>query len=320
MVLREGVGAAGAFNDIGLLSYKLEHKDFPTERACAGFSSTGYVLPAVPEGARARRSVDPGLSGLRRGVSELLFLYECATQDVRRLRPVADRLGLTVQSASHLQSVLRRRGLLDHRSDRYRPTAEGMAWLERQLTQLNADVGQRLGRLKIVRATRAIAGQEVQSGAPVHLEMVRGALTALPGSGGSSRGIARARARAGDLVEVDALEGIVPIARGRVVVAVVPVREVGSPEVRRAAQRVLREVPHDWIGTQGIEAIWLSRQLGQVPAHLFAVGAACREAANLGASSLAFVTEDELARFLEPMTGPDAPSIELRHLFDRSKR
>ncbi len=272
----------------------------------------------MPRAPRSTVRPESGLSGLRRGVSELLFLYECATQDVRRLQSVADRLGLTIQSASHLQSGLRRRGLLDHRSGRYRPTAEGMAWLERQLTQLSADVGQRLGRLKIVRVTRAIASQEMPSGTPVHLEMVHGVLTALPGPEGASRGVAREKARAGDLVEVAALEGIVPIPRGCVVVAVVPSRDPDRPEIRRAARALLREVPHDWTGAQGIEAIWLCRQVGSEMPHLFAVGAACREAASLGASSLAFVTDEELARFLEPMTGPDGPPVELRHLAERS--
>ncbi len=271
----------------------------------------------MPSRARSVGPSDGGLSGLRRGVSELLFLYECATQDVRRLQGVADRLGLTIQSASHLQSALRRRGLLDHRSGRYRPTAHGMAWLERQLTDLSTDVGQRLGRLKIVRVARAIAGQEVVPGASVHLEMVHGVLTAFPGPDGASRGVARTRARPGDLVEVGALEGIVPIPRGRVVVGVVPSRDPDRPEVRRAARALLREVPHDWTGAQGIEAIWLCRQIGAEPAHRFAVGAACREAASLGANSLAFVTDEELARFLEPMTGPEATAVELRHLAGR---
>lgn len=257
-----------------------------------------------------------GVGGLRRGrgVSELLFLYECATADVRRLQAAADRLGLTVQAVSHLQQGLRDRGLLEHRADRYRPTVKGVAWLQAQLTGLGQDVDHRLGRLKIVRVTRAIAAQDTPAGAPVHLEMVRGLLTALHGAAGSSKGRTMEPARRGELVAVDELEGIVPITVGPIVVAVVPGREVRSRRVQASARRLLRDVPHDWVGAQGIEAIWLAQSAGPEPVRYFGVAAACREAATVGAASLVFVADDELPRFLEPMAGPGAPPFELRRL------
>ncbi|MGB6443136.1 MAG: hypothetical protein WBF81_07555, partial [Thermoplasmata archaeon] len=63
----------------------------------------------------ARPPPSDGLAGLRRGgaVTELLFLYECTTLEPTQLRPIADRLGLTVQAASHSFRSLARRGLVE---------------------------------------------------------------------------------------------------------------------------------------------------------------------------------------------------------------
>ncbi|MGB6500032.1 MAG: hypothetical protein WBG19_01330, partial [Thermoplasmata archaeon] len=65
-----------------------------------------------------------GLAALRRsgGVTELLFLFECATLEPTQLRPIAEELGVTVQAVSHSYRQLAKRGLAEIRRGRYLPT------------------------------------------------------------------------------------------------------------------------------------------------------------------------------------------------------
>ena len=117
-----------------------------------------------------------GLAGLRRGgtLAELLFLYDCVTEDSSRLQPIADRLGVTVQAVSHSYRRLARRGLVELRDGRYRPTVSGIAWLHRVLGGLAEDVFARQQRLHIIRSCRAVASARARAGDPVSLRLVGG--------------------------------------------------------------------------------------------------------------------------------------------------
>jgi predicted transcriptional regulator len=120
----------------------------------------------------ARSSVTGGLAALRRGgtVTELLFLYECATLEPTQLRPIAERLGLTVQAVSHSFRQLKRRGLVTVQEGRYRPTVEGVAWLHETLRRLGDDLRERIERVHVIRSTRALALDDLSEGASVSLE------------------------------------------------------------------------------------------------------------------------------------------------------
>src|SRR6202521_4974607 len=135
--------------------------------------------PPPSKGARRTR----GLADLRRPgtVTELLFLFECLTEEPTQLRPVADRLGLTVQAASHTFRGLVRKGLAEVRSGRYRPTVTGIAWLHGTLGEVSEDLHGRLAQLHVVRSTRAVAGTVIPAGSEVSLGLEDGILTARPG-------------------------------------------------------------------------------------------------------------------------------------------
>ncbi|EQD48967.1 transcriptional regulator, MarR family, partial [mine drainage metagenome] len=161
----------------------------------------------MPDRSASRVAGARGLAALRRlgAVSDLLFLYEAETRSIPHLREIADRLGLSVQAASHSFRSLRRRGLAEFRDGRYRPTVRGVDWLHAALGGVRDDLAERLDRLHIVRTTRAIAGAPVAQGEIVSLEIVDGILTARPGAGAGSRGRAQDPAGAGELVEVGEL-------------------------------------------------------------------------------------------------------------------
>ncbi|MGP8135890.1 MAG: hypothetical protein ACLQD8_07220, partial [Thermoplasmata archaeon] len=183
----------------------------------------------------SRRHGGPGqgLEALRRlgAVSDLLFLYECATRDVAQLRTIADHFGVSVQAASHTFRGLARRGLVETRDGRYRPSVAGVDWLHSALGGLHIDLSERLERLPIVRATRALARTPIPAGAPVVLAIEDGTLVARRGNRGRARGVASGAARSGDLVEVGELEGIVPLRRGSLRVVTVPASAVSDPRL-----------------------------------------------------------------------------------------
>lgn len=262
-----------------------------------------------------------GLEGLRRGgtVTELLFLYECATLEPTQLRPIAERLGLTVQAVSHAFRALRRRGLVTVRDGRYRPTVEGVAWLHETLRRLGDDLRERIERVHVIRSTRALALEDLAEGATVSLELRHGLLSARSGIGGPSRGHVRRGGRKGTLVEVADLEGIVPLSPAPIEVRTFKVNELADPHL---AERVRRSLPSDplaLVAANGLEAYHvLSKAVDRVVLR-FAVGTACLEASRLGVPSYVLVLETDLPHLLTQFAGPSPPPLEVAPLAGKAR-
>jgi|HubBroStandDraft_1064217.scaffolds.fasta_scaffold00791_3 predicted transcriptional regulator len=262
------------------------------------------------------RTVSEGLAGLRRSgsVTEILFLYECTTLEPTQLRPIADSLGLTVQAASHTFRALVRRGLVEQRGGRYRPTVRGVAWLHDSLGRLSDDVRDRIQRLHVIRTTHAVALGPVAVGDLVSLELVDGLLSARSDARGPSRGRVSRGGAKGALVEVTDLEGIVPL-----VPAPVHVRTLSDEDLRdgRLGERLRRSLGRDGPGlvaTYGLAAFHAVRSaLDREPAR-FAVAAEAREASRVGVSSTIFVQETELPRLLTEFEAPEPPPFEVSPL------
>ncbi len=265
---------------------------------------------------RPGSALTPDLAGLRRrgAITELLFLYECTTEEPTQLRPIAERLDLTVQAASHVFRQLAARGLAEVRDGRYRPTTAGVAWLHAALGLVRDDVGDRLERLHIIRSTRALALAPIAAGSEVALELRDGLLTARPGRAGASRGRARHAARAGEIVEVDGLEGIVSISRGRVTVLTVPLRLVGDARAVARLRAAIRTRGPGLLAAHGLDAFHLLQRATTRPIVRFGIAPACREASHVGVDSLVLVLEEELPRFLGPFEGSDPPPLTVRSL------
>ncbi len=243
-------------------------------------------------------------------MTELLFLYECETLRPTQLRPVAERLGLTVQAASHTYRQLARRGLVTTREGRYCPTFEGVAWLHETLGRLEDDVRRRLAHLHVIRSTRAIALADLRADDPVSLEIRDGLLSARPGSSGTSRGrVARGGAK-GRIVEVADLEGIVTLQPATVSVRTLSETDLADP---RLSERLRALVGHEgeYLAAEGLEPFdALQRATGR-RIHRFAVGAAGRAAARLGVPSTIVVMDRDLPRLLAEFSGSDPPPLDV---------
>lgn len=261
-----------------------------------------------------------GLASLRRRgrITELLFLYECTTQQPTQLRPIADSLGLTVQAASHSFRRLAARGLAEHRGGQYRPTVRGVAWLHDAFGKLTADLSTRSSRLHVVQSTRAVAAAPLAAGTPVVLELRDGTLYARAGAKGASRGQALAAASAGGLVPVGRLEGIVPVERGQVQLWIIPAGRFEEPAlVRELAHRARRT--SGLLAAPGLEAFHLLSRATDRPVLRYGVGPACWEATRVGVDASVVLADSELPRFLEQFTAPDPPRLTIRRLGERDR-
>jgi predicted transcriptional regulator len=257
-----------------------------------------------------------GLGLLRRSgaVTELLFLHECATREVTQLRPVAQRLGLTVQAASHIFRQLRRRGLAEVRGDRYRPTVAGLAWLHAAFGSVREDLDERIQRLHIIRSTRAVARGPVPANSRVVLEVRRGILEARAGTKGPSRGRVLAAGRSGELVEVVDLEGIVSLEPAEIRIVTLP--DVHALDKRLLGQlhRLIRKSPEGLLAASGIEAYhWLERASSR-PVLRYAVAASAIEASKVGVPTTLVVLESDLPRLLARFDQPQPPPITVERL------
>jgi putative transcriptional regulator len=247
-------------------------------------------------GGRAR-----GLEALRRGgaVSDLLFLYACTTREVAQLRDVARALGLSVQAASHTFRGLARRGLAEATNGRYRPTVAGVDFLHGTLRELDGDLAERLARLHIVATTRALAGANVGRGASVVLSLEDGLLTARPGSRGPARGTVARAARAGELVEVERLEGIVPLRPATIELLTLSEANLGDGRTARALAAHVGPRGRGLLAAYGLEAYHLTtRTFPSRPVARFGVAEAAQDAARLGVSSTVVVLDRDAPRLL----------------------
>lgn len=268
----------------------------------------------------ASASPAPGLKGLRRAgaVTDLLFLEACAKLEPTQLRPIAEALGLTVQAVSHAYRSLRSRGWVAYRDGRYRLTLEGVAGLHGTLTALGDDVRERLETLHVIRSTRALAVGRLQEGDPVSLEIRDGLLSARRGGGGASRGRVVRGGPVGSLVEVEELEGIVPITPAPIRVRTLPESAVHLPELPARVARSLRALPGP-VAVVGLEAYLAVRRGTSLSVSRFAPTAVCREASRVGVPSTLVVLERDLPRVLGELAGPSPPPVEVLPL-ERRRR
>ncbi len=286
------------------------------QRAGAGRRRNGDPAgPAEENGTDGRAQ---GLLPLMRPgrLTELLFLLELSTNPSGRLRPIADRLGVSVQTISLLHRKFRREGKLAVVGGRYRATAAGIAELHAQISGIRADLDARIARLQLVRECRAIAAERIRRDEPVVLYMEGGDLCARPGTEGPSRGVAAGGARRGDLVEVDHLEGVLPLTPARVLCLVVPARSSGSStRLVRQLRRALGPPDGRLLAAEGLEAVHAVRRATTRPFVRFGVAGAARDAALLGVPVTVVVSDVHLRVLLQQLADPSpVVPVEVRTL------
>ena len=270
----------------------------------------------MPKRAAGAPVPQGGLAQLRRAgtISDLLLLYECLTEEPTDLKSIATRLGVTVQAVSHSFRQLARRGLAERRAGRYRPTVAGVEWLHAVFDSVRDDLDMRGRRLHVIRSTRAVASTDLRAGEPVVLEMADGLLRARRGTGGASRGRVARPARAGALVQVESLEGIVPIRPGRLRLLTFSSRQVDEPGTVRLLARRLGHAPNAIVAASGLEAFHLAARATSRPVLRFGIAAAAADAVSVGLDVRIVVRDEDLPRVLASLAGPPAIPLRVEHL------
>ena len=219
---------------------------------------------------------------------------------------IAKKLYVTPQAISDYTRQLVDEGLLisDGRS-KYRLTSEGVNWVIKTLRELREYDTLIERAITNISVCTAVAAVDLVEGQMVGLEMKEGLLFAIADARKGARGVAAAKARAGEDVGVASIEGVVQMAIGRVTVLKVPgIQKGGSGMV--ALERVRKEVSdRKLVGAIGIEAIVALGKLDIENVYIYGVAEAAIEAARSGLSPVIVCIDDEIPGFIRRLEEAD---------------
>lgn len=217
-----------------------------------------------------------------------------------RQKAIAVKLGVTPQAISdymrqldeeHLVSVSGQSG--------YRITPQGVNWMLTELRNLRTYIGSVEKAVTNISASAAIAGDDLEKGQVVGLEMRGGLLYATASLGSGAIGTAVSTVKKGQDVDVAGIQGLVELSRGRITILQVPgIQKGGSRQVK--AQRLKEYLGTGvQVGTIGIEALVAVRQAGVEPRYLYGVTEAAIEGAQCGLSFTIACTEDYVPELMK---------------------
>lgn len=216
--------------------------------------------------------------------TRLLLLTELHRRRHGKLKPLADRLGVTVQAVSVVLKRLRREGLVELRDAAWRPTQRGTEAVHRSMRDLRRFVDDAIGNLRLIEECVAQADGPIRVGDEVGLFMRQGRLCAAPRVYAGSHGRALSAGRKGELVRVGNLSGIVGLRPA-------PLTFVAHPEfpsesqLRRAKGLLTRTrsgaAPHR-VGAHELSSTVLLERLGRAPDFEYAPLAAAIDAVRRG--------------------------------------
>lgn len=228
--------------------------------------------------------------------TRLQLLVELHGGRPTRLRPLSQRLAVTVQAVSAFLKRLETEGLVEYREGAWRPTPQGTAELQRSLSELRRFLDEASGRLQVIDRTLALATRETRAGDEVGLVMKAGRLHATPGLSAPSRGRAQTDARPGRLVLVGELEGIVDLSPAPLTLlahAALPT-DVGLQRARRHITRARETHERLLLAAHDLSSLGWALQLGQPVDLEFSPMAAALEAARRGVPVVYLVAKTDL--------------------------
>lgn len=243
------------------------------------------------------------LRDLRLG-TKLLILLEAARDPNVKLKAIAGRLGMTVQGVSEYMHRMREEGLL-HEIGGYRPTKKGVQFLHENLQELRKFVEESWKGTMIITSCSALAMDSISKGERVGLFMDDGLLCAYSGKDSTSTGVAECDARAGEIVIIKDLEGIVELRPGKIYMlrahrAMLTGDDAKQMSVLRHRINVARGAV---VAVHGLDAQVLAKQLGLMTDIRFSPIESTIEASQKGLDVLLIISselaDDLLARVKE---------------------
>jgi putative transcriptional regulator len=163
-----------------------------------------------------------------REATRLLILLEVTTQKPRTLKPLAEKLEMTIQGVSEYLKGMSEEGLILKGAEGYRATKKGVKFLHDNLRSLREFVEASAKEMRFVDVATALAGGDIRRGEEVGLFMEGGYLLAYPRRASASKGRALRDARRGEDVTVTDLQGLVALRPGSVTLVALPPRSEGG--------------------------------------------------------------------------------------------
>ncbi len=231
----------------------------------------------------------------KRDATRFQVLIEIASaQPVVHLKPIADKLGVSVQAvSSHIHSMRDIGWLSPGTEGNPRVTREGVIWLMENIREMKAYLSRIETLARNTSVSAAIAGVDLSAGQTVGLRMDHGRLIADVFRGHTARGIAVTDAQTGTDVGISSIEGIVDLIKGTVAILVIPtVQHGGSQGI--TSTLVENEIRADFVGAIGIEAAVYLKKSGIRSFSVYGVHQAVINAAECGLSALVACVSSEV--------------------------
>jgi putative transcriptional regulator len=154
--------------------------------------------------------------------TKVLILYELVKAPAIGQRDLAATLDVTPQAVSEYLKHMEEEALVEREGRTIRPTMVGFQFLQEHLQELGDFAYQAMRDVNVINSCAAIAGENLEDGEPVVLELEDGDLVARKGKWGPSTGVAGRTAKKGEDLAVVELEGMLEHRPGRVDIVTLP--------------------------------------------------------------------------------------------------
>ncbi|RLG72241.1 MAG: hypothetical protein DRO11_02680 [Methanobacteriota archaeon] len=228
--------------------------------------------------------------------TKILLLLEIHSKHHTRLKPLAEKVGITIQGVSEYIKLMTKEGLIQVVGDGYRITPKGVQLLHDNIQQLKSFVDNAVEQLNLITTCVAIAMTPLKKGERVGLFMEKGLLRAYGGRKSPSMGVAIQDATPGEDVAIKNLEGIIDLEPGMITILEVPAHDKGGTRAVKLdrVKKMVEEIKCDRIGAMDIVSLVLLEKIGVTPDFdLQPVGVSI-EGAQKGLNILVLGTEDSI--------------------------
>lgn len=244
--------------------------------------------------------------------TKLLILIEITVNPRIKLKPIAEKLDITVQAVSEYLKRMHEEGLVQTRGGEYKATRKGVQFLHDSILELNEFLDNAMKSLNIIDVCAAIAKTPIKKGNKVGLLMEKGVLAAYANRPSKSTGVALMDAEVGEDVAVGELEGIVDLSPGRLLIVRIPsIREGGTRGVSIGKVReIYSGFKPDKVGAMDPVALSLVERLGVRCDFVFAPINATIEAIQKGLNVMVFASREDADKLASMVDEVNLSSLE----------
>lgn len=237
--------------------------------------------------------------------TKVLILYEMVREPGVGQRDLASRLEVTPQAVSDYLKHMEDEGLVEREGRSVRPTVVGFQFLQEHLQELGDFTFQAMRDVNVINSCAAIAGEDLEAGAQVVLELEGGVIVARKGKWGPSTGVAARDARAGEDLAVRDLQGVMEHRPGRITILALPsALEGGTSAVDMEAVRARVDgIDHQVVAVLDPVGQVAASRLGLEPSIRFGVDRGSVDAALRGLDVLVLGARDTEGDLVEAVEG-----------------